>query len=80
MTWATIMMPKRLTLGRRTTTAEMAMTAVMMPRYAGASAQLRSAPRSQPKASHTALEVMPGSTHAARNDAPVRPAPKRASA
>ena len=74
------MMPKRLMLGSMTTTADTTMTAVMMPRYVGASAQLRSAPRSQPKASHTALDVMPGSTHAAKNDAPVRPAPKSSSA
>ena len=32
MTWATIMMPKRLTSGSITTSAETAMTAVMMPR------------------------------------------------
>ena len=32
MTCATIMIPKRLTSGSTTTTAEMAMTAVMIPR------------------------------------------------
>ena len=80
MTCATIMIPNRSTLGRTTTTAESSVIAVTIPRYAGASAQLLSCPRSQPNASHTALDVMPGSTHAAKKLAPTRPAPKSTSA
>ena len=80
MTCASIMTPKRSTLGISTIPAERMVMPVMMARYAGASFQLRSTPRSQPKASHTALAVMLGSTHAARNDAPARPAAKSAEA
>ena len=46
----------------------------MIVRYTGASLQLRSAPRSQPNASQIALDVTPGSTHAAKKLAATKPA------
>ena len=80
ITCAAIMMPNRFAFGSSTMTADSTRMAVMMPRYVGASAQLRSLPRSQPNASQMALDVMPGSTHAAKNDAPIKPAPNSACA
>ena len=57
-----------------TSAADATIITVMMPRYTGASFQLRSAPRSQPNASQTAEDVTPGSTQAARKLAATRPA------
>ena len=78
--WAMSMTPMRSMFGMSTITAENAMTNVKMLLNSGASFHLKDTPASQPNASQMTNAVVSGSTHAAKNDAAIRPMANRASA